>query len=204
MPFGKLTDAEQELRAVLASDPLNSKALQTLAAVLYFERNYQAAVEVARSALDVLPGSSIASFTLANCYDRLGRESDALAEFRKCEELMPNLRVLKLPAVLGAVYKGRFKWVRPGLLAATKLLQASNRAPSAMVADLLLRIGEQERAVWWMQRAFRERAFRALLLGVDPAFDAIRAHPECRKLIEILQSSEPSAAIEPVIAIRRR
>ncbi len=204
VPLGKLTDAEQELRAVLASDPLNSKALQTLAVVLYFERNYQAAVEMARSALDVLPGSLIASFTLANCYDRLGRESDALAEFRKCEELMPILRVLKLPAVLGAVYKGRLKWIRPGLLAATKLLQASNRAPSAMVADLLLRIGEQERAVWWMQRAFRERAFRALLLGVDPAFDSIRSHPECRKLIEILQSSQPSVAVEPVIAIRRR
>ncbi len=202
VPMGKLTDAEQELRTVLASHPLNSKALQTLAVVLYFERHYQAAVEMARSALDVLPGSSIASFTLANCYDRLGRESDALAEFRKCEELIPVLRVLKVPAILGAVYRGRLKWVRPGLLAATKLLQASNRAPSAMIADLLIRIGEQERAAWWMQRAFRERAFRALLLGVDPAFDSIRSHPECRKLIEILQSPQPSAAVEPVIAIR--
>ena len=203
VPLGNLIDAEQELRAVLASDPLNSKALQLLAIVLYFERHYQAAVEMARSALDILPGSAIASFTLANCYDRLGRESDALAEFRKCEELMPFLRVLKIPAVLGAVYKGRIKWARPGLLAATTLLQTSNRAPSVMIADLLLRIGEQERAIRWKQRAFRERAFRALYLAVDPAFDSIRSHPECRRLIEILQSAQSSAEAEPVIAIRQ-
>ena len=135
---------------------------------------------MARSALDILPGSAVASFALAKCYDRLGRESDAIAAFRKCEEAMPFLRILKLPVVFGAVYKGRTKWVRPGLLAAIKLLQASNRAPSSMIADLLLRIGEQERAIKWMQRAFRERGLRGLYLAVDPSFDSIRSRPECR------------------------
>jgi adenylate cyclase len=192
-PLGHLSEAEQALRTVLASDPLNSKALQSLAVILYFQRRYEAGAEMARSALDVLPGSLLASFTLAKCYDHLGRESEAIAEFRKCEGLMPALRILRLPAVLSAVYKGRAKWARPGLLATTKLLQASNRAPSSMLADLLLRIGEQERAVVWMQRAFRERGLRGLYLAVDPAFDSIRLHPACQELIKILHGSQPSA-----------
>jgi TolB-like protein/tetratricopeptide (TPR) repeat protein len=203
-PLGHLGEAEKELRTLLVSDPLNSKALQSLAVVLYFQRRYEAGAEMARSALDVLPGSAIASFALAKCYDGLGRESDAIAEFRKCEEVMPFLRILKLPAVLGAVYKGRTKWVRPGFLAAIKLLEATNRAPSSMIADVLLRMGEKERGMRWIQRAFRERALRGLYLAVDPAFDSIRLHPECQKLIELLQSSEPGTALQPVIAIRRR
>jgi TolB-like protein len=200
-PLGRLGEAEQELRTVLANDPVNAKALQSLAVVLYFQRRYEAGAEMARAALDILPGSAVASFALAKCYDRLGRESDAIAAFRKCEEAMPFLRILKLPAVLGAVYKGRTKWVRPGLLATTKLLEVSNRAPASMIADVLLRVGEEERAIKWMKRAFQERGLRGLYLAVDPSFDAIRSHPECQKLIEILQSSESSDTIEPIVAI---
>jgi TolB-like protein len=199
-PLGRLNEAEQELRTVLANDPLHAKALQSLAVVLYFQRRYKAGAEMARSALDILPGSAIALFALAKCYDRLGRESDAIAECRKCEEAMPFLRVLKLPGLLAALYKGRAKWVRPGLLAAIKLLEASNRAPAAMIADLLLRFGEQELAIRWMQRAFRERGLRALYLAVDPSFDSIRSHPECQKLIRILQSTDPMLS-PPVTAL---
>ncbi len=186
-PLGKLQEAEDQLEAVLASDPLNPKALQMMAAVLYFQRRYQTAADVALSALDIMPESVLASFMLANSYDRLGHEEKALKAFRKCEELMPFMRVLKWPAVLAATYKGRTKWVRPTLLAAAKLLQSSARAPSAMLADLLIRLGEQERAIVWIERAFKGRAFRALYLGVDPAFDAIRSDPRCVRLLEEIQ-----------------
>ena len=186
-PLGKLQEAEDQLELVLASDPLNPKALQMLAAVLYFQRRYQTAADVALSALDIMPESAVASFVLANAYDHLGREGEALKAFRRCEELMPFLRVLKWPTILAATYKGRTKWVRPTLLAAAKLLQSSVRAPSAMLADLLIRLGEHERAIVWIERAVRERAFRALYLGVDPAFDAIRSDPRCVRLLEGIQ-----------------
>ena len=195
-PLGRLQEAEDQLEIVLASDPLNSKALQMMAAVLYFQRRYQMAVDVALSALDIMPDSAAASFTLANAYDRLGREGDALKAFRRCEELMPFLRVLKWPTVLAAIYKGRTKWVRPTLLAAAKLLQSSARAPSVMLADLLIRLGEHERALTWIERGFQERAIRALYLAVDPAFDPVRSDPLCMRLIEETQRPADENSIE--------
>src|SRR3954451_7292410 len=57
-PLGPLSEAEHELRVVLANEPLNAKALQSLAVLLYFQRRYQEGAEMARSALDVLPGSA--------------------------------------------------------------------------------------------------------------------------------------------------
>lgn len=187
-PLGRLQEAEDQLEIVLTSDSLNPKALQMMAEVLYFQRRYQMAVDVSLSALDIMPDSLVASFTLANAYDRLGREGEALKMFRKCEELMPFMRVLKWPTVLAAIYKGRTQWVRPTLLAATKLLQSSARAPSAMLAHLLIRLGEHERAIFWIERACRERAIGALYLAVDPAFDPVRSDPRCRRLIEEIQS----------------
>ena len=186
-PLGRLQEAEDQLEMVLTSDPLNPKALQMMAAVLYYQRRYQMAADVSLSALDIMPDSLVASFTLANAYDRLGREGEALKMFRKCEELMPFMRILKWPTVLAAIYKGRIKWVRPTLLAAAKLLQSSARAPSAMLAELLIRLGEHERAIFWIERACRERSIGALYLAVDPAFDPVRSDPRCMRLTEQIQ-----------------
>ncbi len=183
-PLGKLQEAEDELETLLARDPLNAKGLQMMAVILYFQRRYRTAIEAGQSALDILPGSAVASLIIATSYDRLGHQEEALKYYRKCEELMPFMRSLKWSLVVAATHKGRSKWVRPTLLAIAKLLYSSPRAPSAMLADLLIRIGERELAISWMERAFRERAFRALYLGVDPAFDSIRSDPRCMRLLE--------------------
>lgn len=192
-PLGKLEEAEDQMELVLASDPLNARALRMMSTILYFQRRFETAAEVALSTLDITPQSLIAWFTLGNSYEKLGREEDALRAFRRCEELMPFLRVLKWPSVLAAVAKNRQKWVRPSVLAAAKLLQSSPRAPAGMVADLLVRLGEHERAIAWLERAFHERALRALYLAVDPAFDALRDHPRYQHLIDQLKGTEEAS-----------
>jgi adenylate cyclase len=195
VPAGNLVAAEEEIESVLASDPLDAKALQFMAAVLYYQRRYESSTELALSALDLMPHSASASFILANSYDRLGFEEAALKQFRRCEELMPFLRVLKWPVVLSAIYKGRSKWARPGLIALSKLLQASPRAPSAMLADLLIRVGEHDRALFWMERAFKQRLLRALYFCVDPAFDSIQADPRSVKLASHIKTAPPQAEV---------
>jgi TolB-like protein/Tfp pilus assembly protein PilF len=183
-PLGKLQEAEDELETLLASDPLNPKALQMMAVILYFQRRYNTAIQVGQSALDILPGSAVASLIIATCYDRLGQQEEALKYYRKCDDLIPFMRSLRWSLVVAATYKGRSKWVRPTVLAIAKLLHSSPRAPSTMLADLLIRIGERELAISWIERAFRERAFRALYLGVDPAFDSVRSDPRCIRLLK--------------------
>jgi tetratricopeptide (TPR) repeat protein len=186
-PVGRLQEAEDELEKVLASDPLNPKALQMMAVILYFQRRYQTAIEVGHSALDVLPKSAVTSLIVATCHDRLRQQEEALKYYRKCDDLLPFMRSLRWSWVIAATYKGRSKWVRPTLLAIAKLLHSSPRAPSMMLADLLIRIGERELAIPWIERAFRDRAFRALYLGVDPAFEAVGSDPRCIRLLEHLR-----------------
>jgi serine/threonine-protein kinase len=192
-PLGKLQEAEDQLELVLSTDPLNAKGLQMLAVVLYFQRRYSAAIDVALSARDVLPANAITAFVLANAYDRLERHDDALREFRRWEESMPFMRPLQWSTILSATYKGRAKWVRPAALAAARLLRVSTRVPLAMVADLMVRLGEYDKAISFMERAFEERAFRAMYLAVDPVFDPIRSDPRCVRLLESLSARTRSA-----------
>jgi hypothetical protein len=65
-----------------------------------------------------------------------------------------------------------------------------------MLADLLIRLGEYERALTWIERGFRERAIRALYLTVDPAFDPVRSDPRCVRLIEELQNQADEKGAE--------
>lgn len=188
-PLGRLQEADDQVQAVLASDPLHPKALQMMALIAYFERQYERAAELCLSVFDIVPRSIVPSFILANCYERLGNTEEAVKQFRKCEEMMPFFKALKCSSVVAAVYKGRTKWIRPAVLAATRLLQASPRAASAMIADVLIRLGENEQAIKWMQRAFREKAFRALFLAVDPAFEPILSDGRCAALLRQLQES---------------
>lgn len=62
-----------------------------------------------------------------------------------------------------------------------------------MVADLMIRLGDYEKAISFMERAFEERAFRALYLAVDPAFAPIRSDPRCARLLERLNVRAGSA-----------
>ena len=193
-PVNRLQEAERQIESVLASDPLNAKALQHLALVLYFQRKYETAADVAMSALDLAPQSALASFTLANAYERLGKEERALRQFRKCEDLLPFLRLIKWSTVVSAAYKGRSKWALPPLLAVSRVVQLSQHGPCAMVADLFIRIGDRERAIFWMKRAFEQRSVRALYLSVDPAFDTIRSDVRCTPLIQHIQASAADSA----------
>lgn len=190
-PLGKLKEAEDQLELVLSNDPLNPKGLQMLAVVLYFQRRYAVAIEVALAARDVMAANVITTFVLAYSYDRLGHHDEALKEFKRCEEALPFMRIIQWPTMLAAIYKGRAKWVRPAALAAANLLKSSARAPSTMVADLMVRLGEHDKAVAFIERAFEERAFRALYFNVDPAFESIRSDPRCACLMEQLKAPAP-------------
>ena len=60
--------------------------------------------------------------------------------------------------------------------------QASPAAATVM-ADAWMRVGEPDRALDWLERAVEEGLYRAVFLGVDPDYDALRAEPRFARLL---------------------
>jgi tetratricopeptide (TPR) repeat protein len=188
-PLGRLDEAERELRDILEVEKLNPKALQSLALILYLRRRFELAVEVANSSLDVQPDNGLAYFVLGNAYDHLGLKQEALTAFRKLDALLPRVGLLRCSRAFAKIYSGRTT-VMTAALRLAEWMKSSVFLPSAMLADLSVRLGDHERGMQWLERAFAQRAYRALYLAVDPAFDKIRDNTRCIRLLHNLRSTE--------------
>jgi tetratricopeptide (TPR) repeat protein len=186
-PLGRLDEAERELHDILQGERLNPKALQCLALILYLKRRFELAVEVANSSLDVQPDNGVAYFVLGNAYDRLGLKQEALKAFRKLDALLPGVGLLRCSRAFAKLYSGHTTVIKAALRVA-EWMERSVLLPSAMLADLFVRLGDHERGVQWLERAFAQRAYRALYLAVDPAFDEIRDDTRCIRLLNNLRS----------------
>jgi Major intrinsic protein len=55
--------------------------------------------------------------------------------------------------------------------------------PSSVVASLYARLGERDKAIEYLQKAYENRDGGMLLLNSDPSFDAIRSDPRFQELV---------------------
>jgi len=54
----------------------------------------------------------------------------------------------------------------------------------ADVAEAYIWLGDHDRAMDWFQKAYDERSFSMVYLGVHPAYDPLRQDPRFGKLLE--------------------
>jgi hypothetical protein len=48
---------------------------------------------------------------------------------------------------------------------------------------LFLRLGDYDRGIEWLEKAYQERAIRLICAAVEPAFDPVRNHPRFNALL---------------------
>jgi hypothetical protein len=51
------------------------------------------------------------------------------------------------------------------------------------IAAIYARLGEKDRALEWLEAAYRERSFELVGLKVDPRFDSLRGDPRYQDLL---------------------
>jgi tetratricopeptide (TPR) repeat protein len=123
-----------------------------------------------------------AHWTLGTALQLKGQLNDAIAEYRKAVELNSDPFVL---ALLGQAY------ARAGQRqeAQKNLTRLGDEAKSRYVAAysfalMHLALGDKERAIDEMERAYRERAGDAALIKVDPFLDDLRGNPRFEALVQ--------------------
>jgi len=57
-----------------------------------------------------------------------------------------------------------------------------SRIAPTVLADLWIRLGNRDRAIDWLERAYEWRVFRVLWIGVDATYDVLRDHPRFEAL----------------------
>jgi eukaryotic-like serine/threonine-protein kinase len=149
----------------------------------YLARRFDQTLAESRRILKLDPGFFAAHRYHALALERLGRHDEAIEEFQKAIPLSRGSVLLRaeLAHVLAAAGK------RADAQAALAELQqlAAQRHISPFYFSLIYTgLGEHDRAIEMLNRAFDERAERLVWLRIDPRFDPLRADPHFNDLIQ--------------------
>jgi serine/threonine protein kinase/Tfp pilus assembly protein PilF len=180
--LGRTAESLAESKRALELDPLSVDLAFHMAWHYHFMREDDQAIEQARKALELDPNSSQAHLQLALAYEGKRMLPQAIAEYQKVRALSPE-SVLGLPD-LGYVYaiSGQRAEARQIL---DQLLGLSKRQyiPETSLAVIYQGLGERDRALEWLEKAWEEHAPGACILKVDPRYDSLRSDPRFQNIL---------------------
>jgi len=181
---GHFEEAMPEIERARRLDPLSLIIATDQAAILYFSRQYDRAIERFRTVLDMEPNFPRAHM-LIYAYVEKGRFADALADAEVWGRYEDTPWVLALRAYI----YGRSGEMAKARQAVAKLQQTYGRQrqldPTPMaVAELGL--GNRDRALAWLHEAYLKHSSALTALKVDPTYDPLRGDPRFQELLKAI------------------
>lgn len=178
---GQLDEALAQIKQAQQLEP-DSLAVQLTAGTIHSLREeHDEAIACFRRVLDLDPKYETAWKSLAKAYDRKALPQEADAAYQQFRALT------EAPSV--AQTKQRFaSWSRRDdpnyLLNKLGLLWKRKYVRASYIARLYADIGNKERALAWLEKAFAERDSDLLLLDTDHSWDRLRREPRFVALVQ--------------------
>jgi serine/threonine protein kinase/tetratricopeptide (TPR) repeat protein len=176
---GRLDDALAEHRFALGLDPTSQTANTSLCGMYYSAREYDKSIQQCLKVVQMYPDTSMPHFMLSQNYEQKKLYDKAVQEFQQ------GLRVqgeTELAAAMGRAYAAN-GW-RGVLQKGVDVYQkrGTNDYDPAEVAADFARLGERDKAFFWLEKAYDEHLI-PFYIKVQPAFDNIRSDPRYADLL---------------------
>jgi len=187
LSLGRLGEAIKELKIAGELDPL-SPMIHAYAGVVYLiARQYDVALKEIDKALELDPNFVPAHSNRVDVYLAKSMYEEALAEL---ERVLPYLQPLTtdLKAEVGSYYAriGRTEEAER-LLRECEEASARERAEDVnprYLAIIHSKLGNKDRALEWLERAFEARTITPFQVKLDPCFDEITSDPRFDELMK--------------------
>ncbi len=180
--LGRTDEALAEARRARELEPFSLIVVSHPAWINYLARNSQATIDEANQTLKLDPNFFPARRYMALAHQLQGRYNDAIAEFQKAASLSRGSMLVK--AELGHAYAlaGRRGDALREIDELRTLAGARHVSPFHF-ALIYTGLGEKDRAIELLNKAFDERAERLVWLRTDPRFDKLRSDPRFNDLL---------------------
>jgi len=180
---GRLDDALVSIRRAQALEPLALNFNANIGMIHYYARRYEEAVVQLETTLAMDAGFDHARSVLGRAWLRLGQTDRAILEFRNRSSTTIG-SAADLPAAMALA--GRSANAMAEL---ERLLDPlTGQYVSAFdVATVYAALGMTAETLDWLERAIDQRAQPINFLGVDPAFDTLRAEPRFVRILKRLE-----------------
>jgi DNA-binding winged helix-turn-helix (wHTH) protein/Tfp pilus assembly protein PilF len=143
---GRFEEAIIEARTAESLDPLSPRARHDVASALRYAGRFEEASAQAQRALDLDPNFGPAHFTLGHAHLALGRLEEAIEEFRRSGR-GPTGNLGHALALAGRTAEAR------EVLHALEQQYAQFHAGEGAIAQVLIGLGENDRALDWIRRS---------------------------------------------------
>lgn len=182
--IGRTEQAIAEARRAQALDPLSLITHATAGLVLIHARRHDEAIAQCRRALDLDPNFAAGHWYLGMAYIAKGYENAAIDELQKAINLggSNSQYVGSLAAALAA--GGRTAEARD--LIPRLVSMGGDSATSYQLSLIYLSLGDKNRALDFLEKAYEEHAFQLCMAKSQPYLDPLRSEPRFIALIQRL------------------
>lgn len=185
MAMGRTKESLAQMNRARELDPLSISMSFSLGWRLYMAHQYDQAIEQLQNTLDMDPNFALPRMVLGQAYEQKGAYPQALAELQKAVSASHDS-----PQMLGAL--GHFYGASGNRSAAEKVLaqlmeQSKKQYVSPFyVAIVYAGLSENDKALDWLEKAYKDRSNAIVFSKVDPQLDALRSSPRFKSLLHRL------------------
>ena len=181
--LGRLPEAIAVTQKGMELDPFRSGGWSNLAGYLTFIRDFAAAHEASRRALEISPDSPLVLNTLGTLQLLEGRAQDALATFHKVEFAGFHLYGIAMAA-------HTLKDPKTSRQALDELIAKYAGDAAYQVAEVYAWRGEKDKAFEWLERAYAQRDGGLIAIKYDTLLGSLRADPRFKAMLRKMKLPE--------------
>jgi TolB-like protein/Tfp pilus assembly protein PilF len=180
---GEFDRAITEGKRAVELDPLSMVDNADLGQIYFYARRYDEAISQVGKAIEIDPHSYLAHYYLGQIYQLQGHLTEAIVEYQKAVELDDDPQAL---AFLGQAQARIGQHDKAQKILSRMTEEAKSRYVSAYsFALMFIALGDKERAIDALERAYREGAANDIItIRVDPMLEDLRGQPRFEALAE--------------------
>ncbi len=175
--------ADEAVRAAKRSrelDPLRGNINLDMGYIYYFARQYDLAFEQYNTGVELRPDNGPAYYGRGFTYAALGRHNEALADYKEMQRLSGEFTGLDCYIGVSLAKTGKVAEAR----AILQSLETGKKYVSpAELAILYTALGQRDKALASLERAFAERDSQIQYLLIEPNYDGLRSEPRFAELV---------------------
>jgi len=187
--LGRFDEAIAKTRKAVELDPLNPFFQMSLSFFQYWARQYDDAIAQARKTLEMDPNSAISHVLLGLSFLKKGDTAGAIVELQKSKTPDPGAWYQGFLGYAYAISGDRPK-AEQSLRELEELAKRQYVSPTAF-ATIHLGLGEKEKALDWLEKAYEQRDSACWYLKIDQIYDSVRNEPRFQALVQKIFGSNP-------------
>jgi serine/threonine protein kinase/tetratricopeptide (TPR) repeat protein len=182
MVMGRQVEAIERMKKGQELEPLSPIKNVAVAWALYMGRRNGDAIEELRRTVELDPNFAITYWILGLVHRKMGHFELAIAEGQKGVTLSGGSPLLCAALAQTFGTAGRSVEAIEILNGLTKLAK-QKYVPSYFFAGIHIGLGEELRAIEYLEKSYEERSHWLIYLHIDPSMDGLRSNPRFQNLL---------------------